>query len=612
MRSEQNRQHKRERAAIYKLIHICTSRDRERMTAALKDWDQEHSLYKRWQNPDSVQRRYNSATTRRRMDLQEDCDIFMEKSEMDNIFPMKPVCHKRAFNLNNSQASNDYFVQKDQNKFNYFEMDRRKGKQASDRRQGNMCLSKPEPFGTESHQPSWKRGETNSKSINGYRALREDQCRLPENEISWAKEIQRKELILHEKLLKTEDKLKKIQLRARSGDEVKRDQRKEKMEKAENSLYFTEKGNWDWESGRERAVAGRRDEGHRERLRDWGRGDRDGTERREKHEMETDEGYRERRREGAERENRRRNTQRTTDCKIPAKEWDNYEVRTTKKWETVRAEKDKIKRERAIEWVRRDCQERVNDGERRDERERSKRDIENEYQKIQWNILDTFKSNTHAKVKAYSRHDQINGLTEDQQPTQVRLQQQSQRAVKETTHSFRKGPPKEPSTEAVTQAPCLNHTGTRLQQVELSPERSLDAPVQLVPCQICHRCFAEDRLEKHIRVCEKLQQSKRKTFDSAQFRAKGTELEVFMKTNGQRKTPELKKNNWRQKHEALIHNLRQARAPGGFPSQPSADVNPDYVNCPHCGRRFAPGPAERHIPKCQNIKSRPPPPRHRH
>lgn len=43
---------------------------------------------------------------------------------------------------------------------------------------------------------------------------------------------------------------------------------------------------------------------------------------------------------------------------------------------------------------------------------------------------------------------------------------------------------------------------------------------------------------------------------------------------------------------------------------PPASVNPDYVQCPHCGRNYAPAVAERHIPKCVNIqnKPRPPPP----
>jgi hypothetical protein len=43
---------------------------------------------------------------------------------------------------------------------------------------------------------------------------------------------------------------------------------------------------------------------------------------------------------------------------------------------------------------------------------------------------------------------------------------------------------------------------------------------------------------------------------------------------------------------------------------PPVSLNPDYVQCPHCGRNYAPMVAERHIPKCVNIqnKPRPPPP----
>lgn len=149
--------------------------------------------------------------------------------------------------------------------------------------------------------------------------------------------------------------------------------------------------------------------------------------------------------------------------------------------------------------------------------------------------------------------------------------------------------------------------GNRLQRVELSPEDSPDAPHMLIPCDVCHRCFARDRLETHMRVCEKkLRKPQRKIFDMSQHRAKGTELEEFMKTNGRSKTPEPKKNNWRRKHEAFMQTMRQGRA---HEPQPVSSLNPDYVTCPHCGRTFAPGPAERHIPKCQNIRSRPAPPK---
>uniref|UniRef100_A0A8C1WMA4 C2HC/C3H-type domain-containing protein n=1 Tax=Cyprinus carpio TaxID=7962 RepID=A0A8C1WMA4_CYPCA len=136
-----------------------------------------------------------------------------------------------------------------------------------------------------------------------------------------------------------------------------------------------------------------------------------------------------------------------------------------------------------------------------------------------------------------------------------------------------------------------------------------DAAHQLIPCDVCHRCFARDRLETHMRVCEN-KRPQRKIFDMSQYRAKGTDLEEFMKTNSRSKTPELKKNNWRQKHEAFIQTMRQGR--GSVPPQSGLNLNSEYVSCPHCGRRFAPGPAERHIPKCQNIKSRPPPPKQPH
>lgn len=46
--------------------------------------------------------------------------------------------------------------------------------------------------------------------------------------------------------------------------------------------------------------------------------------------------------------------------------------------------------------------------------------------------------------------------------------------------------------------------------------------------------------------------------------------------------------------------------PGGkasdLPPPPPLDTS-DYVPCPHCGRRFNEAAADRHIPKCKNIKS---------
>ncbi|NXI30112.1 ZC21C protein, partial [Sterrhoptilus dennistouni] len=139
-------------------------------------------------------------------------------------------------------------------------------------------------------------------------------------------------------------------------------------------------------------------------------------------------------------------------------------------------------------------------------------------------------------------------------------------------------------------------------------------------CSFCKRKFLCTRLEKHMSICGKNQDSKRKVFDSRKARARGTELEQYQQGKSSRslqsKTPP-RKNNWKQKHEALIHIMSQARqvqqtlAKGrkvcDLPPLPPNE-NPDYVACTYCGRKFAPRVAERHIPKCKNIKNRPPPP----
>uniref|UniRef100_G1NJD3 Zinc finger C2HC-type containing 1C n=1 Tax=Meleagris gallopavo TaxID=9103 RepID=G1NJD3_MELGA len=140
---------------------------------------------------------------------------------------------------------------------------------------------------------------------------------------------------------------------------------------------------------------------------------------------------------------------------------------------------------------------------------------------------------------------------------------------------------------------------------------------ELGQCSFCGRKFLCTRLKKHMNICSKSQGSKRKTFDSSKARARGTDLEEFQQWKSserpQNKPP--RRNNWRQNHEAFIQTLRHARqvqqvlSKGGkvsdLPPLPPIE-NPDYTACPYCRRRFAPQVAETHIPKCKNIKNRPP------
>lgn len=76
---------------------------------------------------------------------------------------------------------------------------------------------------------------------------------------------------------------------------------------------------------------------------------------------------------------------------------------------------------------------------------------------------------------------------------------------------------------------------SRSRQHEL---RSPDASFELLPCTICNRNFLSGRLEKHLQVCKKLNQSRRRVFNSYVNRTKGSAIEQFWKTNSRSKTLE--------------------------------------------------------------------------
>ncbi|XP_037827958.1 bromodomain-containing protein DDB_G0270170 isoform X1 [Lucilia sericata] len=167
------------------------------------------------------------------------------------------------------------------------------------------------------------------------------------------------------------------------------------------------------------------------------------------------------------------------------------------------------------------------------------------------------------------------------------------------------------------------------------PPRISTPPPGMAACQYCQRNFNEDRLAKHEDVCKKMTTKKRKIFDASKHRVKGTEAEKYIKkgkvssTSGPKtvtaaikKTQEPtnsgeKKSSWRKKHEEFIAAIREAKkvqaylAKGGKLSDlppPPPSENPDYIQCPHCSRRFNQAAAERHIPKCANMQHNKPKP----
>lgn len=141
----------------------------------------------------------------------------------------------------------------------------------------------------------------------------------------------------------------------------------------------------------------------------------------------------------------------------------------------------------------------------------------------------------------------------------------------------------------------------------------------LEDCPTCGRKFAADRIDKHIAVC-RAPHKQRKVFDSTKMRVQGTEAAGFVmnkrRANQPEKKPE-KPNNWRAKHQEFIQAIRYAKAAskvekeGGDVSMlapPPRSTNPDYIQCPHCNRRFNQTAGERHIPKCKTTVNKPKPP----
>eukprot|EP00981_Chlorochromonas_danica_P000746 scaffold167_cov168-Ochromonas_danica.AAC.13 len=147
---------------------------------------------------------------------------------------------------------------------------------------------------------------------------------------------------------------------------------------------------------------------------------------------------------------------------------------------------------------------------------------------------------------------------------------------------------------------------------------------ELQSCPDCGRRFLPSSLARHIRICQKVFQKKRKVFDSAKKRVEGIpELQELLgrksrtgkqpsgKTQALPSSGETKASKWKAQSEAFRAAMRAMKATdddsgptrANRPSQPYID--PSLIQCPHCQRRFNEQAAARHIPLCQNIIAKP-------
>ncbi|XP_062981508.1 zinc finger C2HC domain-containing protein 1B [Elgaria multicarinata webbii] len=132
----------------------------------------------------------------------------------------------------------------------------------------------------------------------------------------------------------------------------------------------------------------------------------------------------------------------------------------------------------------------------------------------------------------------------------------------------------------------------------------------LLPCETCGRHFAQEALTRHVPICKKIFNKKRKPFNSLKQRLEGTEIPTVKKKPPQKNQPE-KKSNWRQQHENFITAIRAAKLATiamkegrPLPPPPPPSINPDYIQCPYCMRRFNETAAERHINFCKEQAAR--------
>ncbi|CAL1543235.1 unnamed protein product [Lymnaea stagnalis] len=102
-------------------------------------------------------------------------------------------------------------------------------------------------------------------------------------------------------------------------------------------------------------------------------------------------------------------------------------------------------------------------------------------------------------------------------------------------------------------------------------------------------------------------------FDETASSADGRDVGDLLDIDQEGCTLDIKppKTHWREKHQDFMNAVKNARgvqkaidSGGPLPPPPPPSINPDYVQCPYCSRRFSPQASERHINFCKEQQAR--------
>ena len=134
--------------------------------------------------------------------------------------------------------------------------------------------------------------------------------------------------------------------------------------------------------------------------------------------------------------------------------------------------------------------------------------------------------------------------------------------------------------------------------------------LELAVCETCGRQFAVDRLERHAKICTKAAGKQRKPFGPSAVRMQMQKQAREQAADERAVVGAVKKKStWQHQHESFQNALKTAAAlKAGEPPPPDlVEVEDLRTPCPHCGRKFEPTVAERHIPACAKVTKRPDP-----
>lgn len=145
------------------------------------------------------------------------------------------------------------------------------------------------------------------------------------------------------------------------------------------------------------------------------------------------------------------------------------------------------------------------------------------------------KGRTREKKCRERTYEEMYSSDDERDMPQISQQKTSHRAVTENHTGARRKLSGEPLLPPVS-------SSSHASRPEQGEDRLIDATydgLQLLSCRICNRKFASKRLEVHVQICKKIEQSHRQVFNSYANRTRGSAIEEFWKTHSRTKSPEV-------------------------------------------------------------------------